>query len=301
MQALLAFEATARYESIKRAANELALTESAISRQISMLEKHLGVNLFHRVRKRLSLTRAGRSYAASIFRILEQLDRDTLKVMALEGVGGNLEIASLPTVGASWLIPRLTNFYEQHPDVTINLSARTNRFLFDGTDIDGALCFGEANWAGAISEFLFEEELVPVVSPTLLTANAKKQPEQLIRQRMLHLKTRPAAWQLWCEANGLSDFNFMSGPRFEIQSMLISAACAGQGVALLPEFLIEAELASGLLKILTQSSVRSEGAYYFSYPEARANEPLLAVFRVWLQSQAIQFRDAKKNRVPTGL
>lgn len=290
MNALLAFEATARHESITRAASELALTESAVSRQISLLEEHLGVRLFNRVKKRLSLTRAGHAYAADISRTLEQLDRDTLKVMSLEGAAGNLEIAALPTVGSSWLIPRLSSFYELHPDVTINVGARSERFLFDGTDIDGALCFGDANWPGALSDFLFEEDLVPVASPKILTGRRGGQLERLVRQRMLHLKTRPSAWQAWCLANGMSDLNFMSGPRFEIQSMLIGATCAGQGVALLPEFLIEAELKSGALKILSDKAVRSKGAYYFAYPEARADEPLLTQFRAWLQDQARLFR-----------
>ncbi|MDT2020657.1 LysR substrate-binding domain-containing protein [Methylocella sp. CPCC 101449] len=290
MNALLAFEATARHESITRAANELSLTESAVSRQISLLEDHLSVRLFNRVKKRLSLTRAGRAYANDISRALERLERDTLKVMSLEGAGGNLEIAALPTVGSSWLVPRLSSFYEQHPDVTINVSARSERFLFDGTDIDGALCFGDANWPGALSDFLFEEDLVPVASPKILTGRRSGQLERLIRTRMLHLKTRPGAWQAWCLANGLSDLNFMSGPRFEIQAMLIGAACAGQGVALLPEFLIEAELRSGALKILSDKAVRSKGAYYFAYPEWRADEPLLKHFRTWLQDQVRLFR-----------
>lgn len=291
MNALIAFEAAARHESITRAANELALTESAVSRQISLLEEHLGTRLFNRVKKRLSLTRAGATYASDVGRTIERLERDTLKVMSHEGAGGNLEIAALPTVGSSWLVPRLSTFYEQHPTVTVNVSARSERFLFDGTDFDGALCFGDANWPGALSDFLFDEELFPVGSPKLLAGRRTVHLERLVKHRMLHLRSRPGAWQAWCMAAGISDLNFMSGPRFEIQSMLISAASAGQGVALLPKFLIEPELRSGALKVLSNKSVRSKGAYYFAYPERRAGEPLLSHFREWLQGQVLQFRE----------
>src|SRR4051812_9052772 len=172
MSALMAFDAAARHASITRAADELALTESAVSRQISQLEDQLGVQLFHRIKKRLSLTRAGTAYARDIAGALERLEKDTLDVMANEGEGGTLEIAVLPTVGSLWLIPRMTDLYEQQPKMTVNLSARSSRFLFSETSFDGALCFGSATWPGAESDFLFEEELVVVAGPRLLQQQA---------------------------------------------------------------------------------------------------------------------------------
>jgi len=289
--ALTAFEAAARHQSITRAADELALTESAVSRQISALEDQLGVRLFNRVKKRISLTRAGAVYSRHVARTIERIERDTLEIMAHEGEGGILEIAALPTVGASWLVPRLSSFYAQHPHITINLSARSTRFLFTESVIDGALYFGSSSWPGAISDYLFDEELVPVGSPAFLEGKASLPADRIASHRLLHLMTRHEAWRSWCLAAGLTHLNVMRGPRFEIQSMLINAAVAGHGVALLPKFLITDQLRAGKLKVLSDLSVRSEGAYYFSYPEDRAAEPHLMAFRAWLLEQTRLFRE----------
>jgi LysR family glycine cleavage system transcriptional activator len=285
----MAFDAAARHASITRAADELALTESAVSRQISQLEDQLGVQLFHRIKKRLSLTRAGSAYARDVAGALERLEKDTFDVMSNEGEGGTLEIAVLPTVGSQWLIPRMTEFYERHPGMTVSISARSNRFLFGETTFDGALCFGAATWPGARSDFLFEEELVVVAGGRLLEQLAPGSADAVLAHRLLHLATRPAAWPSWAAAAGIGGVNLLKGPRFEQQSMVIGAACAGQGLALLPRFLIESPLQRGELRIVSDVSVRSEGSYYFAYPEEKAGEPQLEVFRQWLQGHAHRF------------
>jgi LysR family glycine cleavage system transcriptional activator len=292
MSALMAFDAAARHASITRAADELALTESAVSRQISQLEDQLGVQLFHRVKKRLSLTRAGTAYARDVAEALERLEKNTFDVMANQGEGGTLEIAALPTVGALWLIPRLTDLYERHPKLTVSMSARSSRFLFSETSFDGALCFGAASWPGALSDFLFEEKLVVVAGGRLLETPGTWRTESVLELRLLHLTTRPAAWPAWAAAAGIAGVNLLKGPRFELQSMLIGAACAGQGLALLPRFLIEDPLERGELRIVSDVSVRSDGSYYFAYPEEKAGEPQLQLFRDWLQEHARRFREA---------
>lgn len=289
----MAFDAAARHASITRAADELALTESAVSRQISQLEDQLGVQLFHRVKKRLSLTRAGEAYARDVAAALERLEKHTFDVMASEGEGGTLEIAVLPTVGSQWLIPRMTGFYAQHPKMTVNLSARSSRFLFSETSFDGAICFGSATWPGAQSDFLFEEELVVVGGRGLMQQHEPPpwSVESLLSHRLLHLVTRQRAWAAWGAAHGAGGTNLLKGPRFELQSMVIDAACAGQGLALLPRFLIETPLDRGDLQVVCDLSLRSEGSYYFACPEEKAGEPQVQLFRQWLQGQARDFRD----------
>jgi LysR family glycine cleavage system transcriptional activator len=291
MSALMAFDAVARYASITRAADELALTESAVSRQISQLEDQLGVQLFHRIKKRLSLTRAGSSYARDVTAALERLEKDTSDVMAHEGQGGALEIAVLPTVGTAWLIPRMTDLYQHHPELTVSISARSHRFLFSESGLDGALCFGDAVWPGAITEFLFEEELVAVAGGTLLEEPTPWSTETVLCQRLLHLTTRTGAWSSWAQAAGVEGVNMLKGPRFEVQAMLIAAACAAQGLALLPRFLIQSEMERGELQVVSEVSLRSDGAYYFAYPEEQAGEPHLQLFRNWLQQHARRFRE----------
>ncbi|HET8746995.1 MAG TPA: LysR substrate-binding domain-containing protein [Ramlibacter sp.] len=293
MSALMAFDAAARHASITRAADELALTESAVSRQISQLEDQLGVQLFHRVKKRLSLTRAGTAYARDVAGALERLEKDTFDVMSNQGEGGTLEIAVLPTVGSQWLIPRMTDFYERHPKLTVNISARSSRFLFSETHFDGALGFGAATWAGADSDFLFEEELAVVAGGRLMDAPSPWDAEKVLAQRLLHLVTRPAAWASWAAAAGVSGINLLKGPRFEQQAMVIGAVSAGQGLALLPPFLIEEQLARGDLRIVSDVTTRSEGSYYFAFPEEKAGEPQLRLFRDWLQEQALRFREER--------
>lgn len=297
--ALMAFDAAARHLSVTRAADELALTESAVSRQISQLEDQLKVKLFHRVKRRLSLTHAGHSYARDVSESLERLEKDTFDVMANEGEGVSLEIAVLPTVGSDWLIPRLNGFYERFPGVTVNLHARSSRFLFSETRLDGALCYGTQTWPGAGTDLLFEETLVVVAGRSILAQSPRAWTvDKILGQRLLHLATRSGAWVSWSALHGGSELNLLKGPRFELQSMVIAAACAGQGLALVPRFLIEPQLASGELQVISPLTLRSEGLYYFAYPEEKVAEPHLAHFRHWLQEHAVQFREQGHRENP---
>ena len=146
MKALLAFDAAARHQSFTHAAQELSLTEGAVSRQIASLEGSLGIRLFDRVRNRVTLTQSGQVYAEQVRNSLERIERDALQIMAHEGKGGVIELAVLPTLTSQWLLPRLAAFYARHPDITINMSVRTSLFLFQGTPFDAALHFGEPTW-----------------------------------------------------------------------------------------------------------------------------------------------------------
>jgi DNA-binding transcriptional LysR family regulator len=282
MKALLAFDAAARLESITRAAEELALTESAVSKQIAALEQRLGVQLFYRVRQRIYLTRAGMTYRDKVAHNIERLERDTLEVMSYQGDGGILEIGVLPTVGATWLIPRLKAFYANHPGIHINLRSRTERFLFTGSNLDGAIYYGQASWPGAATDFLFEEILVPVGAPNVLGSEAKLNTETIRSCRLLHLLTRPSAWRQWCNMHDFTEVNPFRGPHFDTQAMVINAAVSGLGVALVPAFLIARELAEGDLLILSQSSITTDGAYYFAAPVEKTSYQPLAAFRNWL-------------------
>ena len=243
--ALIAFSAAAKHLSVTRAANELALTESAVSRQIAQLETHLGVKLFHRIKKRISLTHAGAAYSTRVAQTIERIERDALEIMGYEADGAVLDVAALPTVGAQWLIPRLPDFYARHPGIAVNVSARNTRFFFSETALDGAIYFGQPDWPGTRADFLFDEILLPVGSPNLLGKRAKLPPSEIAELRLLHLVTRPDAWRRGFDAAELGETNVIRGLRFDIQSTLISAASSGLGVALLPQFLISDELKAG--------------------------------------------------------
>lgn len=292
IEALIAFECAARHQSFTRSADELALTQSAVSRQIACLEDYLGVPLFNRIKKRLSLTDVGRAYAKQVREHLERIERDTLAAMAHRGAGGILELAVIPTFASRWLIPRLPQFYAQHPHITLNLTTRAEPFMFTDTMFDAAIHFGNPVWPGAVTHHLFGEEMMPVCSPRLLDGRTKVKPVELTRLTLLHQSARAEAWRHWLVQAGIHDAACMRGQRYEFFSMLVEAARAGLGVALMPRFLVLNELASGELVIPCDIPLRNEKGYYLVYPEYKHGSPLLEVFQQWLLGTARQYCEA---------
>ncbi|HEX7684039.1 MAG TPA: LysR substrate-binding domain-containing protein [Trinickia sp.] len=286
LSALQVFEAAARHESFTRAADELALTQSAVCRQVASLEGRLGVALFLRIKKRVVLTPHGRHYAVQIRKSLERIERDTLELMAQRGVGRILELAVVPTFASQWLIPRLPQFRALRPDITVNLSIRTEPFLFSDSPFDAAVYFGRAVWPGTQGTLLFREgNAVPVCSPTLVADNAPLSRERLVDMPLLHLSTRPDAWREWFRAHGFGDdARAVRGPRYELFTMLSSAALAGMGVALMPEILIADELASGRLTAPLDMPLASDAGYYLVAPDAVANDEPFVALSQWLTS-----------------
>jgi DNA-binding transcriptional LysR family regulator len=291
MEALIAFEAAARHESFTRSADELALTQSAVGRQIACLEEFLGVPLFNRVKKRLCLTDVGRLYAKQVREHLERIERDTLGAMARRGTGGILELAVIPTFATRWLIPRLPQFYAKHAHITLNLTTRAEPFMFDDTPFDAAIHFGSPIWAGAVAHRLFGEEMTPVCSPRMLAGRMHLEPAELANFTLLHQSARADAWRHWFAQAGMHDVDCMQGQRYELFSMLVEAARAGLGIALVPRFFVLNELRAGELLVPCELSLQSESGYYLVYPESKQNSPLLAVFEEWLLATAQQYRE----------
>ena len=288
---LIAFETAARHQSFTRTAEELSLTQSAVCRQISALESYLGVSLFNRIKKRVTLSEAGQIYARQVREYLRRVEHDTLSLMAHRGAGGVLELATIPTFAARWLIPRLGSFHSQNPEITLDLTTRAEPFMFNDTSFDAAIHYGDPVWPGAIAEYLFGEEMIPVCSPALLGPRRTIDLEALIEMELLHQSARPDAWRQWFEAAGMSNVNAMGGARYELFSMLIVAARAGLGVALVPRFFVGEELESGDLVIPHDYVLRSKRSYYLVYPENRAGSAPLKVFRDWLLDQSAEDRE----------
>ena len=280
--ALTAFEAAARHSSFTEAAHELALSQSAVCRQIAGLEDFLGVKLFRRSRRGVVLSEAGAAYHRQVAKRLDEVERDTLDLVARRGRGGTLELAVVPTFGTRWLLPRLPEFAREHPDITLNLSSRTRPFLFDDTDIDAAIYTGDGNWPGAVSTLLMPESLVPVCSPALIAPLKKLTPQQLAQLPLLQQSTRPYAWRQWFESTGHVPGNEMVGARYELFSMSLQAAAVGLGVALVPEYALGDDLESGRLVIPVRHACPSDRAYYLVSPEHKSENPVLELFRDWL-------------------
>lgn len=284
--ALSAFEAAARHMSFTKAADELALSQSAVCRQIGGLEDYLSVKLFRRSKRGVVLTDAGADYQRQITKRLDEMERDTLDLMARQGRGGTLELAVVPTFGTRWLLPRLPNFIKEHPAITLNLSSRTRPFLFDDTNLDAAIYAGDGYWPGAVATYLMEETLIPVCSPALIAPQTRVTPQELARLPLLQQSTRPYAWRHWFESTGYVPGHELVGPRYELFFMSIQAAVVGMGVALVPEYDLTDDLAMGRLIIPVPHAAPSDRAYYLVSPEHKNENPLLETFRNWLLQQS---------------
>ncbi len=285
LAALSVFEAAARHLSFTRAGEELGLTQGAVSRQVAQLEELLGVPLFERVRQRVALTLAGSAYVNEIRPVLERLTAATVNAMATKGQGGVLNLAILPTFGTRWLIPRLGGFVERHGDITINFVTRIVPFDFDAEALDAAIHFGRAVWPGSVLHRLMGEEIIPVASPALIEREHLREPADALRVMLLQQVTRPNAWRNWLTAQGLNPASARPGARFEQFAMVAQAAIAGLGLAILPRFLIEEELRSGVLVIPFDRPMIGEDGYYLVYPHEKAAQPAVAAFRDWLLAE----------------
>ncbi|POP75210.1 LysR family transcriptional regulator [Pseudomonas syringae pv. syringae] len=283
--ALVSFEAAARHESFTKAANELSLTQGAVCRQIGGLEEFLGVELFRRSRRGVKLTEAGLSYSRRVSQQLDAVERDTLSVMGQQGANA-IELAVVPTFGTQWLLPRLKDFQHKHPDVTVHLTNRTRPFLFADTDFDAAIYFGDADWSGTQSHRLMGENSMPVCSPSFLEGRDSLTARELAELPLLQQTTRPYAWRQWFNAQDLDVARDMTGPRYELFSMLAQAAMHDMGVALIPPFLIQRELQEKRLVIANPRSLPGSKAYHLMIPERKVESASLTAFRDWLIEQA---------------
>lgn len=289
-QSLLCFEAAARHDSYTRAAQELVLTQSAVSRQITLLESFLGLKLFRRTRHGVTLTPAGVAYARQVGQRLNALERDTLDTMAHQGDGGNLTLAAMPSFATHWLIPRLGLLTTAHPDLLVHIEARTRPFLFADSEFDAALYTGTPeqvrNWPGTRAEKLLDETVVPVCSPALMAGRKQLSPDELARMPLLQLSTRSYGWRQWFDTMQVNAPNALNGPRYELFSMLAAAATHGLGLALMPTLMIRSELERGQLVVACPQVLQGERAYYLITPEQAQERTALVQFRDWMLAQA---------------
>jgi LysR family glycine cleavage system transcriptional activator len=287
MSALHSFAAAARLGSFSRAGDEVGLTQSAISRQIALLEDWLQLRLFDRVGRRVVLTVDGRSYADAIAPALDRIRRATGHALERRP-DRELSIATLPSFGMRWLAPRLPRLTAQIPDIVVNFSARSTAFDFAEEPFDAAIHYGRADWMGATHDLLFHEQSVAVMAASFVEAHSIGRPADLLHAPLLTLASRRDAWRGWFSACGVSAEPVEQGPTFEHFLMLAQAAVAGTGAALIPLFLIEPELASGALLRPFPQPAPDAGAYYLVYPPDRLGSGALREFRDWLVAEATQ-------------
>lgn len=280
---LAAFEAAARAGSVTLAARELSLTQSAVSRQIKLLEEQLEVELFVRERQTIRLTAAGEAYSREIRDALRKISTASFNLRG-NPRGGTLNLAILPTFGTRWLAPRLPKFLAQNPGVTINLATRLSYFDFRTEALDAAIHFGPRDWPGAEMALLRSEEVVPSCSPELKKQLRFRAAGDIKKASLLSISTRPDAWDQWFLAQNVPGATGQT-MYFDQFATVAQAAMVGVGVALLPTFLIQDELAGGRLVRALNLPMESKERYYLVWPPERSTYPPLIVFRDWLLAE----------------
>jgi DNA-binding transcriptional LysR family regulator len=281
---LRCFEAAARHQSFTAAAQDLGLTQGAVSRHVRELEEHVGVALFRRQGRGVRLTEAGQALSRHLLGDLERLRRTIARAAAAGETRRVLGIATLPTFGARWLVPRLPGFRAGREDVELVLYSRGEPFDLAEGGVDVAIHFGGADWPGAHLTPLCPEGLVAVASPRLLPARGAARPEDLFALPLLHIASRPYLWEQFRQSLGSASAATRRGSYFDQFSLIIAAAVAGLGAAILPRYLIETELTAGLLQEVAQLPPVSGQAYFIATPIGVRN-PLAAQFVSWIRKQ----------------
>ncbi|MDO7900896.1 LysR family transcriptional regulator [Pseudomonas sp. K1(2024)] len=282
MTALQCFEAAARHLNFTRAAQELHLTQSAVSKQVAQLEELLRHHLFLRIRRRLQLTPAGALYLAEVNKILTQLDMSSRYVLTYGEQTEVLKVATQPSFGVRWLIPRLKGFGKRHPNIHLDIRNEMEPFALLQGSADVVFFYGRGTWPGATCIELFGEEVVPVCAPELLSEGALKGPADVAARVLLQSTSRPEAWHEWFLEQGLHTDNSYQGPRFDTFYMALSAAQSGCGVALVPRYLASRELAEGSLVIAWEHAMQSPGKHYLAYAEHAAEVPKVRALVEWI-------------------
>jgi LysR family glycine cleavage system transcriptional activator len=291
LNALRAFEAAARLGSFSAAAQELRVTDSAVSQQVRTLERYLGTRLFKRLPRGLLLTELGGTYLPVLTSGFDRLSEATLRLRS-PGVGGLLTVAALPAFASGWLLPRLARFRERYP--RIDLLLKTSRALADfrREDVDLAIRFGAGGGGETKSILLLAEDVFPVASPSLVPATQIPMPVAELRKwPLLHdVDAHPDQpwldWQKWFERAGVETSTTLRGLQFTDSIVLLGAAVAGLGVALGRGPNIEGLLARGQLVRLTQESWSAAWAYRLVAPAANFSRPNVRAFVDWIVEEA---------------
>jgi len=287
LNGLRAFEAAARHLSFTQAASELNVTQTAISHQIRRLEEELGIRLFVRENRALSLTPEAREYLPGIRAAFNDLRLATDRLLRKDD-DNVLTISTLASLAAKWLLPRLSAFQEAHPDIDVRITTSTGLIDFRGGDVDAAIRYGRGHWPGLRAEWLMADEMFPVCSPTLLTGKRPLRcPEDLRDHVLLHNTNNGDDWRLWLTAAGLpSDISKQPGITFDLILMTVQAAIDGMGVAMGRTTYVKDDIAKTRLVVPFKIALPADAGFYLVSPEGAPDSPKLRAFRQWLIASA---------------
>jgi LysR family glycine cleavage system transcriptional activator len=291
LNALRSFDAAARHQSFTRAADELCVTQGAVSHQVKALEAELGLKLFNRERQGLMITEAGRDYLAIVQDAFDRIALGTDRLLERQ-CSGVITVSTSPDFAAKWLVGRLGRFTETYPEIELKVSATMHHVDFVREDVDLAIRHGSGNWPGLDAVNLCAEELFAVCSPALMTSrNGICKPDDLRQFPLLHLNDQ-RDWSRWLVAARGSGGGMLPGPIFNHASMLIDAAIDSQGVALARTALAAMDLLNGRLVRPFRVALSLSNTYWIVCPKATRLLPKIAAFRDWLMAEAAA--DARK-------
>lgn len=284
---LKVFEVVARTRNLTQAAKELHISQSAVSKQLGVLQEYLGSELFRRERHGIALTHAGSRYAEVVGPALENIGRATADIMR-SGSDNTLRVQTYTTFAAKWLIPRLNDFHAQHRDVAVVITNSVKDVDFDRDRVDLAIQMGKGAWQGTDTDFLFEDVIEPVCSPVFLRANAPEAayPQALLRTRLLVSHYRQTDWPTWArQCRYEADIAQTETMRFSSSVLTWQAAADGLGIAIGQTALLVDDLRSGKLVAPFHLSVRTGASYYLVRPQLQRQSRKVQVFRDWLIAQ----------------
>ena len=285
LNALKAFEAAARHESFTRAAEELCVTQGAVSHQVKALETELAIKLFNRERQRLIITEAGREYLNVVRDALDRIAVGTERLLQRQNVGV-LTVSTSPDFAAKWLVHRLGHFAEAHADIDLRVSSTLHHVDFAREEVDLPVRHGDGNWPGLDTVQLSAEQLFAVCSPKLLSGRRRlEKVTDVLKFPLIHLDSR-ADWTKWLQGLGVDDADVSHGPVLNRASMVIDAAINGQGIALARTTLAAWDLINGRLVRPFPDSMPVSKTYWIVCPKATAAFPKIATFREWLLAEA---------------
>lgn len=282
--ALRAFEAAARHLSFTRAGDELHVTQAAISHQVKALEDWLGLPLFRRLHRALRLTEEGQIYLPAVRDALDTLSAATERLRG--GVdSGILTVTTTDSFAAAWLMPRLKRFRAAHRDLDLRLQTADEVVDFSRADVDLAVRYGRGRWPGLHVTRLLSEDIFPVCSPALCVHCPLRTPADLAHHTLLH-DDMTITWEVWLRAAGITGIEVRRGPFFQSSYLVMSAAIAGDGVALGRSALVADALADGRLIRPFTVSLPADYAYYVVSPETMAERLKVRAFRDWILTEA---------------
>ncbi len=285
LNALRAFEAAARHQSVSTAADELCVTHSAVSRHVAKLEDHLGEKLFARDHQRLVLTARGAAYAAELTHLFDCIQNATAKNFSAVAERRPLRIGVYPTFAYRVLIPRLARFQEAFPDIPFQVETSPGPPDPSRMDVDVAVMLGTGDWPGLLAEELCREELLPVCSPRLLGGRTLSSVDDLKSFTLLHAVPRLSDWEQWFKAMGPCSIDPYRGMRFDSSGMAYQAAVNALGVAMAQTPYIQEDLQEGRLVVLFGTPLRTERSYYVVHAPATRSDARIIAFTRWLKRE----------------